>query len=98
MVSVGSGSVIDTTEATAICLGEGGKAVDHLGLHMVRRAPLPHVVLPTTAGTGSEVTNTSVIRHSGLRRKVYFLDDKIIPGKPILRSTPHRRFAARPDR
>jgi alcohol dehydrogenase class IV len=84
VVSVGGGSVIDTAKATAICLGEGGKAVDHLGLHMVRRAPLPHVVLPTTAGTGSEVTNTSVIRHSGLRRKVYFLDDKIIPGAAIL--------------
>jgi acyl-CoA reductase-like NAD-dependent aldehyde dehydrogenase/alcohol dehydrogenase class IV len=84
VVSVGGGSVIDTAKATAICLGEGGKAVDHLGLYMVRRAPLPHVVLPTTAGTGSEVTNTAVIRHSELRRKVYFLDDKIIPGAAIL--------------
>ncbi len=87
IVSVGGGSVIDTTKATAICLGEGGRAVDHIGISMMRRPPLPHVAIPTTAGTGSEVTNCAVIRHAELGRKVYFLDDKVIPPAAILDPT-----------
>lgn len=84
VVSVGGGSVIDTAKATAICLGVGGKAIDHIGVMMLRGKPVPHLVIPTTAGTGSEVTNTAVIHHKELGRKVYFLDDKIIPQTAIL--------------
>jgi aldehyde dehydrogenase (NAD+) len=84
VVSLGGGSVIDSAKAVAACLGAGGKAIDHLGLHMLRRSPLPHVVLPTTAGTGSEVTNTAVIHHRELGRKVYILDDRMIPNTAIL--------------
>jgi aldehyde dehydrogenase (NAD+) len=40
--------------------------------------------VPTTAGTGSEVTNTAVIHHVELGRKVYMLDDKVIPQVAIL--------------
>ena len=84
VVSVGGGSVIDTAKATAICLGVGGKAIDHIGVMMLRGKPVPHLVIPTTAGTGSEVTNTAVIHHKELGRKVYFLDDKVIPQTAIL--------------
>jgi aldehyde dehydrogenase (NAD+) len=84
VVCVGGGSVIDTAKAVAVCLGAGGKAIDHVGVHMLRGTPVPHVVLPTTAGTGSEVTNTAVIHHIELGRKVYILDDKLIPAAAIL--------------
>jgi aldehyde dehydrogenase (NAD+) len=87
VVSVGGGSVIDTAKATAICLGVGGKAIDHIGVFMLRGKPVPHVVIPTTAGTGSEVTNCAVIHHVELGRKVYFLDDKVIPQSAILDPT-----------
>jgi acyl-CoA reductase-like NAD-dependent aldehyde dehydrogenase/alcohol dehydrogenase class IV len=84
VVSIGGGSVIDTAKATAICLGCGGKAIDHIGVQMLKGQPMPHVVIPTTAGTGSEVTNTAVIHHVELGRKVYLLDDKVIPAVAIL--------------
>ncbi len=84
VVSVGGGSVIDTAKSTAVCLGGGGKAIDYVGIHMLRTAPVPHVVLPTTAGTGSEVSNAAVMRHSVMKRKVYIVDDKLIPGAAIL--------------
>jgi aldehyde dehydrogenase (NAD+) len=84
VVSVGGGSVIDTAKSTAVCLGGGGKAIDYVGIHMLRSAPVPHVVLPTTAGTGSEVSNAAVMRHSVMKRKVYIVDDKLIPGAAIL--------------
>jgi aldehyde dehydrogenase (NAD+) len=87
VVCIGGGSVIDTAKATAICLGAGGKAIDHIGVFMLHGQPLPHVVIPTTAGTGSEVTNCAVIHHVELGRKVYFLDDKVIPQTAILDPT-----------
>jgi alcohol dehydrogenase class IV len=84
VVSVGGGSVIDTAKAVAVCLGAGGKVIDHIGVQMLRGTPLPHIVIPTTAGTGSEVTNTAVIHHLEAGRKVYVLDDKLIPNTAIL--------------
>jgi aldehyde dehydrogenase (NAD+) len=84
VVSVGGGSAIDTAKAVAVCLGAGGKAIDHIGVHMLRGKPVPHVVLPTTAGTGSEVTNTAVIHHAEAGRKVYILADALIPETAIL--------------
>jgi aldehyde dehydrogenase (NAD+) len=87
VVCIGGGSVIDTAKATAVCLGAGGKTIDHIGVMMLRGQPVPHVVVPTTAGTGSEVTNTAVIRHAERGRKVYILDDKLIPGAAILDPT-----------
>jgi aldehyde dehydrogenase (NAD+) len=84
VVSVGGGSVIDTAKAVAVCLAEGGRAIDHIGLFMMRKKAVPHVVIPATAGTGSEVTNTAVIYHVELGRKVYMLDDKMIPDVAIL--------------
>jgi acyl-CoA reductase-like NAD-dependent aldehyde dehydrogenase/alcohol dehydrogenase class IV len=84
VVCIGGGSVIDTAKAVSVCLGAGGKAIDHVGVHMLRGTPVPFVVLPTTAGTGSEVTNTAVIHHIDAGRKVYVLDDKLIPAVAIL--------------
>jgi len=84
VVSVGGGSVIDTGKAVAVCLGAGGKMIDHVGTHMLRGKPVPHVVIPTTAGTGSEVTNTAVIHSLEAGRKVYVIDDKLIPCAAIL--------------
>jgi aldehyde dehydrogenase (NAD+) len=84
VVSVGGGSVIDTAKAVSICLAEGGRAIDHIGVYMMRKQAMPHIVIPTTAGTGSEVTNTAVIHHVELGRKVYMLDDKVIPQVAIL--------------
>jgi acyl-CoA reductase-like NAD-dependent aldehyde dehydrogenase/alcohol dehydrogenase class IV len=84
VVSVGGGSVIDTAKAVSICLAEGGRAIDHVGFYMMRKHAVPHVVVPTTAGTGSEVTNTAVIHHVELGRKVYMLDDKMLPQVAIL--------------
>ncbi len=62
LVSVGGGSVIDTTKGIAIVLKEGGKIEDYKGQQCLTRPQTPHIVIPTTAGTGSEVTYFAVIK------------------------------------
>lgn len=60
VVGVGGGSSLDTAKAVAALATNAGPALDYIGLHKVRNRPLPMIAIPTTAGTGSEVTLWSV--------------------------------------
>ena len=84
VVSVGGGSVIDTAKGMAILLKEGGKIEDHYGLQLFTRPQTPHVAIPTTAGTGSEVTWALVVKDWDKNQKILLGDDHIIPNTAIL--------------
>ena len=84
VVSVGGGSVIDTAKGIALLLKEGGKLEDYQGFQMLTRKVAPHLCLPTTAGTGSEVTYMAVIKDHENHRKLLFGDHHIIPDVAIL--------------
>ncbi|MCJ8501864.1 aldehyde dehydrogenase family protein [Desulfatitalea alkaliphila] len=84
IVSVGGGSVIDTGKAVCVTLKNGGKANDHVALMRLTEPQVPHIVIPTTSGTGSEVTNVSVIKSGDAGRKVYIVDNYIVPNTAIL--------------
>ncbi len=84
LVSVGGGSVIDTGKGMAIVMKEGGKLADYAGIQMLSRPQTPHVVVPTTAGTGSEVTWAAVIKDHQRNVKELFADYHIIPNRAIL--------------
>lgn len=60
VVGVGGGSSLDTAKAIAALATNGGAALDWTGLHKLKQRPLPTIAIPTTAGTGSEVTLWSV--------------------------------------
>jgi alcohol dehydrogenase len=59
-VAVGGGSTMDVAKTIAILVKNEGKATDYIGLGLVKKPGLPSIMVPTTAGTGSEVTFTSV--------------------------------------
>lgn len=84
VVSIGGGSVIDTAKGIAILLREGGRLEDYQGFQMLTRKAAPHVCLPTTAGTGSEVTYVAVIKDHDKHQKLLFGDHHIIPDVAIL--------------
>ncbi len=69
VVGIGGGSAMDVAKAVAIVAGNKGKAVDYLGLNRVPGPGLPKIMIPTTAGTGSEVTFTSVFVRPELKKK-----------------------------
>jgi alcohol dehydrogenase class IV len=60
VVGIGGGSSLDTAKAVASLATNPGSALDYVGLNKVRNRPSPTVAIPTTAGTGSEVTLWSV--------------------------------------
>lgn len=84
IVSVGGGSVIDTAKGIAILLTEGGSLLDYQGFQVLERKQTVHVAVPTTAGTGSEVTYVAVIKDHENKRKLLFADHHIIPDVAIL--------------
>jgi alcohol dehydrogenase len=60
VVGLGGGSSLDTAKAVAAMATNPGSILDYAGLHKIVQRPLPMVAIPTTAGTGSEVTLWSV--------------------------------------
>jgi len=87
LVSVGGGSVIDTAKAMAVIMKEGGQLRDYEGMQMLSRPQTPHIVVPTTAGTGSEATWAAVIKDWDQNSKMLFCDYFIIPNLAILDPT-----------
>ena len=84
IVSIGGGSVMDTAKGVAILLTEGGSLQDYQGFQLLTRDQTTHICIPTTAGTGSEVTYVAVIKDHEGRRKLLFADYHIIPDVAIL--------------
>jgi alcohol dehydrogenase len=84
IVSVGGGSAIDTAKGIAIVLREGGSLRDYEGFQVLKRRATPHVAIPTTAGTGSEVTYVAVIKDHEAHQKLLFGDYNIIPNTALL--------------
>lgn len=85
IISIGGGSVIDTAKAANILFSEGGDLVDdYSGAHTLTRPLKPHVVIPTTAGTGSEVTMIAVIYDEENKEKLAFPDKYLLPNLAVL--------------
>ncbi|MCX7958336.1 MAG: iron-containing alcohol dehydrogenase, partial [Deltaproteobacteria bacterium] len=84
VISLGGGSAIDTAKGIAILLREGGSISDYEGFQMLNRKQTPHIAIPTTCGTGSEVTYVAVIKDWENHRKLLFGDYNIIPDVAIL--------------
>ena len=70
VVGVGGGSVLDVAKAIAIVLKHPGDIRDYLGVDQVPGPGIPVIAIPTTAGTGSEVTVWSVLTDKETDQKV----------------------------
>ena len=85
IIAVGGGSVIDTSKAVNILVSEGGDDLLAYAGHGCLQRPLgPLFVVPTTAGTGSEVTSVAVIHDVENERKVAFGSHFLFPDVAVL--------------
>ena len=69
VIGIGGGSAMDVAKAIAVLATNKGAAADYLGLNKVPKPGLPKIMIPTTAGTGSEVTFTAVFLRKNLKKK-----------------------------
>ena len=84
VVGVGGGSAMDVAKAIAILLTNGGKAEDYLGLGLISKPGVPKIMVPTTAGTGAEVTFTAVFINEKTKSKGGMNGDPLYPDAAIL--------------
>ncbi len=87
IVSLGGGSCIDTAKAVAVALANGWTAIESIGMYHLTGPGTTHIAIPTTAGTGSEVTNVAVIKNERVGTKAYILDPLVAPELAILDPT-----------
>jgi alcohol dehydrogenase len=84
VLAVGGGSAIDAAKAVALLLVNEGTALDYAAGRSPATPPLPIACIPTTAGTGSEVTRYAVLTDPASRRKVCLADAGLIPALAVL--------------
>jgi aldehyde dehydrogenase (NAD+) len=87
IVSLGGGSVIDTAKGISILMKQGGSLADFEGFQMLTEPQIPHISVPTTAGTGSEVSMGAVILNREAGQKIILGEDHIIPRMAVLDPT-----------
>jgi alcohol dehydrogenase class IV len=85
LIAVGGGSVIDATKAANFVFSEGGDLIaDYSGAATLTRPLKPLIVIPTTAGTGSENTLVAVIYDVANKTKLAFSDKYLLPVLAVL--------------
>ncbi len=79
IVTVGGGSCIDTAKAVAVVATNGGYIGDYMKDKIATKAPVPLIAIPTTAGTGSEVTDVTVINDTTHHIKMMIKQSAFLP-------------------
>jgi alcohol dehydrogenase class IV len=79
VIGIGGGSCLDMAKCVALLLAHGGRPQDYYGEHTVPGPVLPLIAIPTTAGTGSEVTPVAVLSDAERSLKVGISSPYLIP-------------------
>lgn len=98
VLGIGGGSVLDAAKAAAMAIPNGGPAESYEGKNRYAEKPLPFVAVPTTCGTGSEVTWVSVLTVEERHAKISVKGETMFPewavvDADVLRTLPGRLVA-----
>lgn len=84
IVALGGGSPMDVAKAVGVTAKFGGSITEYEGAHKVPGKIIPLIAIPTTAGTGSEVTAFSVITDHSRDYKLTVFSYELLPSYAIL--------------
>ena len=84
LIALGGGSAIDTAKSAALLVTNGGYLKDYAGVNKVIKPILPLIAVPTTAGTGSEVTIFAVMSDPEKQEKFTISGALIAPAVAVL--------------
>lgn len=88
VIGYGGGSVVDTGKAIAMLVTNGGAALDYMevigkGLPITKPS-LPYIAIPTTSGTGAEVTKNAVMKSEEHKQKASLRSIALHTASPLL--------------
>jgi alcohol dehydrogenase class IV len=84
LIALGGGSSIDLAKIVGLLLSHGGHPSDYYGENKVPGKIMPIIAIPTTAGTGSEVSPVAIVTDDKLRMKVGISDNHLRPAVALL--------------
>ncbi|MEJ5376159.1 MAG: iron-containing alcohol dehydrogenase [bacterium] len=84
VLGLGGGSALDIAKAASVMATNKGTICDYFGIELVPRPGLPLVLVPTTAGTGSEVTPIAILSDEQEKLKKGVVSSYLIPSLAIL--------------
>jgi len=84
VIGLGGGSSIDAAKAVALLATNGGKIEDYEGKEKYKSPPIPVLAIPTTCGTGSEVTWVSIITDTKRMFKMSIKGPRMFPAVALI--------------
>jgi len=84
IIGLGGGSPMDIAKCTAVVIANGGSIYDYLGVDLVPKPGIPTIMVPTTAGTGSEVTPIAILSDEGEKLKKGVVSSHLFPRVALL--------------
>jgi alcohol dehydrogenase class IV len=84
IVGIGGGSAIDTAKILALSGSIEGSIKNYLGTNVIDKPGLPTIILPTTSGTGAEVTPNAIVKDEKEELKKAVVSPYLIPDLVIL--------------
>lgn len=84
LIGLGGGSPMDITKVSAVMLTNKGPIGSYFGIDLIPRPGLPTILIPTTAGTGSEVTPIAILSDEGEKLKKGIVSPYLYPTMGIL--------------
>ena len=95
IIGLGGGSTMDIAKAVSLLLTNPGSAADYQGWDLIKNPAVYHVAVPTLAGTGAEISRTTVL--TGPEKKLginsdYTLYDQILLDPELLAGVPREQW------
>ncbi|HPE44683.1 MAG: iron-containing alcohol dehydrogenase [Deltaproteobacteria bacterium] len=84
LVGLGGGSPMDITKVSAVMLTNKGPIGSYFGIGLIPKPGLPTILIPTTAGTGSEVTPIAILSDEGEKLKKGIVSPYLYPAMGVL--------------
>ncbi len=84
VIGLGGGSPIDIAKCVALMLANPGDIADYMGVDLAKKPGVPTLMIPTTAGTGSEVTPIAILSDEGEKLKKGVVSPYLFPRTALL--------------
>jgi alcohol dehydrogenase len=94
IIAIGGGSVIDAAKGVAILSGNGGDILGYAGVDRVEHAIPPMVMIPSTSGTGADVSQFCIVTDTARRTKITIIGRALVPDISV---TDPRLLTTMPD-
>lgn len=84
IIGIGGGSSMDIASITSVMLTNPGTVFDYFGVNLVKAPGVPCILIPTTAGTGAEVTPNAILTDTKAKLKKAVVSPFILPRVAII--------------